>query len=77
MHGCMLYWAEGAKSRNFVASANSDPHMMTLFLRFLRDCYGVTDDRVALAVNCHVNNGLSAPTQEYAGMERPEWLDLR
>jgi hypothetical protein len=50
---------------------------MTLFLRFLRDCYGVTDDRVALAVNCHVNNRLSAPTQEYAGMERPEWLDLR
>jgi transposase-like protein len=108
MHGCMLYWAEGAKSRN---------------------------DRVAVAVNCHVNNGLTAAeivawwldrlglpascdraptvnrrsrssrgrrghilphgtarlvvystfivqsiygaTQEYAGMDRPEWLDLR
>jgi hypothetical protein len=50
---------------------------MTLFLRFLRDCYGVTDDRVARAGNGHVNNRLSAPTQEYAGMERPEWLDLR
>ena len=135
MHGCMLYWAEGAKSRNAVAFANSDPHMMALFLRFLRECYRVTDDRIALAVNCHVNNGLSAPqivqwwldrlglprtcaraptvnrrspssrgrrghvlphgtarlvvystvivqsiygaTQEYAGMERPEWLDMR
>jgi transposase-like protein len=61
IQGCMLYWAEGAKSRNAVAFANSDPHMMVLFLRFLRDCYGVTVDRVALAVNCHVDNGLSAP----------------
>ena len=135
MHGCMLYWAEGAKSRNSVAFANSDAHMMALFLRFLRECYRVTDDRMALVVNCHVNNGLSAPeivnwwldrlglpvscaraptvnrrsrssrgrrghvlphgtarlvvhstfivqsiygaTQEYAGMDRPEWLDLR
>jgi transposase-like protein len=135
MHGCMLYWAEGAKSRSSVAFANSDAHMMALFLRFLRECYGVTDDRLALSVNCHVDNGLSAPqivqwwldrlglpgtcgraatinrrsrsslgrrshvlpygtarlvahstfivqsiygaTQEYACMERPEWLDLR
>ncbi len=135
MYGCMLYWAEGAKSRNYVAFANSDAHMLALFLRFLRKCYGVTDEGIALAVNCHVNNGLSAPeivqwwldrlglprtcaraatvnrrsrasrglrghvlpygtarlvvystfivqsiygaTQEYADMDRPEWLDLR
>jgi hypothetical protein len=109
--------------------------MMAVFLRFLRECYEVTDDRMAFSVNCHVNNGLSAgeivewwlerlglppacarksivnrrsrasrgrrghvlpygtarlavystfivqsiygATQEYAGIERPEWLDLR
>ena len=61
MYGCMLYWAEGAKSRNYVAFANSDAHMLALFLRFLRKCYGVTDEGIALGVNCHVNNGLSAP----------------
>lgn len=109
--------------------------MMVLFLRFLRECYAVTDDHVGLVVNCHVDNGLPAAeivqwwldrlglpatcaraptvnrrspssrgrrghmlphgtarlvvhstfvvqgiygaTQEYAGMHRPEWLDLR
>jgi hypothetical protein len=50
----MLYWAEGAKSRNVVTFVNSDADMMELFLRFLRECYGVEDDRVALSVNCHV-----------------------
>ena len=26
--------------------------MLELFLRFLRDCYGVSDERVAFSVNC-------------------------
>jgi transcriptional regulator with XRE-family HTH domain len=56
--GCMLYWAEGTKDRNVVAFTNSDPAMMRAFLAFLRGCYGVPDERVALAVNCHLNNGL-------------------
>lgn len=32
--GCMLYWAEGAKSRNTIEFANSDPNMVRLFCRF-------------------------------------------
>ena len=50
----MLHWAEGAKTRNSVIFVNSDPDMVELFLRFLRECYGVTDGAVALSVNCHV-----------------------
>jgi hypothetical protein len=57
--GCMLYWAEGAKSRNRVVLANSDPHMLRFFKRFLKECYAVEDDRFAFSVNCYVNNGLS------------------
>ena len=57
--GCMLYWAEGSKTRNVVAFTNSDADMMRVFLRFLRECYAVPDERVALAVNCHLNNGLA------------------
>jgi transcriptional regulator with XRE-family HTH domain len=55
--GCMLYWAEGAKTRNAVVFVNSDADMIELFLRFLRTSYGVPDDRVALSVNCHVSSG--------------------
>jgi len=131
----MLYWAEGAKTRNVVVFVNSDADMLELFLRFLRRCYDVTDDRVAFSVNCHVTEGrdpadvtrwwlrrlglpdgcarapiVNRPSpasrrrrghvlpygtgrlavystfivqsiygaiQEYAGISRPEWLDLR
>lgn len=60
LQGCMLYWAEGSKTRNVAALTNSDPAMLELFLRFLRRCYDVPADRVTLAVNCHVSNGLTA-----------------
>jgi transcriptional regulator with XRE-family HTH domain len=58
--GCMLYWAEGAKSRNTAALVNSDAAMLRLFIRFLRECYGIGVDQMALTVNCYVTNGCSA-----------------
>jgi transcriptional regulator with XRE-family HTH domain len=58
--GCMLYWAEGAKCRNAVVFVKSDADMMELFLRFLRRCYDVRDENVALSVNCHIDGGLGA-----------------
>ena len=57
--GCMLFWAEGSKSRNSVKFTNSDADMLRVFVRFLRECYGVPDERMALSVNVHLNNGLS------------------
>jgi hypothetical protein len=41
--GCMLYWAEGSKSRNAVKFVNSDPEMVRLFVDFLRRHFDVTD----------------------------------
>lgn len=67
--GCMLYWAEGSKARNAVRLTNSYPDLLALFVRFLHDCYGVEPDRMALSVNCHLNNGL-----ELAEIER-WWLE--
>jgi hypothetical protein len=57
--GCMLYWAEGSKSKNKVTFTNADPEMVRLFLRFLRECYGVGDERLTLSVNVHLGNGLT------------------
>src|SRR4051794_33828688 len=36
MAGCLLYWAEGTKSRNTVCFANSDIAMVRFFVHFLR-----------------------------------------
>jgi transposase-like protein len=35
--GCMLYWAEGAKARNQINFANSDPAIVAIFIRFSSD----------------------------------------
>lgn len=40
--GCMLYWAEGSKSRTAVQFTNSDPAMIAVFVDFLRHCYAAT-----------------------------------
>jgi hypothetical protein len=49
--GCMLYWAEGAKSRNQVRLVNADPEVIRFFARFLRDHFGVRDDEMHLRCN--------------------------
>ena len=56
----MLYWAEGTKKRNCVLFTNSDADMLELFLRFLRHCYGVLDERVAFSVNCFTPDAAGA-----------------
>lgn len=55
--GCMLYWAEGAKNRNVVKFCNSDPAMIRLFLKFLRRCYGVPNEKVSLRISCYTDKG--------------------
>ena len=57
--GCMLLWAEGAKNRNSVVFTNSDVDMVVFFLEFLRRCYDVGDEQVALTINCFDDNGLT------------------
>jgi hypothetical protein len=68
--GCMLYWAEGAKSRNCAKFANSDPRMTLLFRRFLTDALGVDRGEIRLSINAYTNNGLSIDEIERF------WLDL-
>ncbi len=50
--GCMLYWAEGSKSRNVLTFTNSDPDMVSFFVRFLRCCYDLTESDITVCVNC-------------------------
>ncbi|MDX2160733.1 MAG: hypothetical protein SF162_05355 [bacterium] len=56
MAGCMLYWAEGAKARNGVYFVNADPHMLQLFMRFLREEMHVVDDEITIKIHCHFSD---------------------
>jgi transposase-like protein len=57
--GCMLYWGEGAKSRNSLKLANSDPDLLCFYLSFLRQTLGIEDHQVAIRIICYTNNGLT------------------
>jgi hypothetical protein len=46
--GCMLFWAEGSRSRNRVVFTNSDPEMVRIFIGFLRRAFHIDPDRVRL-----------------------------
>ncbi len=57
--GCMLYWAEGAKTRNSVTLANSDPHLLRFFCEFLRESMEVTPEDFRVSLNVYLTNGLT------------------
>ncbi|MBI3322377.1 MAG: hypothetical protein HYZ94_01695 [Candidatus Omnitrophica bacterium] len=44
--GLMLYWAEGAKQGHTVDLSNTDPDLILVFLRFLREICGVAESRL-------------------------------
>lgn len=56
--GIMLYWGEGSKNNSMVDLANSDPDMIKVFLRFLRDICGVDEDRLRAQLYCYSNQNL-------------------
>ena len=47
----MLYWGEGSKKGNTVAFANSDPLMIRMYMRFLRDICGVDKERIRAVIH--------------------------
>jgi AcrR family transcriptional regulator len=49
--GCMLFLAEGSRSRNRVRFTNSDPDILRLFVTFLRTCFHVSDEQIRLTCN--------------------------
>jgi hypothetical protein len=66
----MLYWAEGDKTRNSVRLTNSDPALIALFGRFLRECFGVPEEN--FRVNCYL-------FADHVGRQREVeqfWLDV-
>ncbi|HEY4411445.1 MAG TPA: hypothetical protein VGN06_00485 [Gaiellaceae bacterium] len=49
--GCMLFWAEGAKTRNSVQLINADPEVVVFFAGFLRKHFNVQDEQMRVTCN--------------------------
>ena len=58
--GIMLYWAEGSKSSETpcVDFANSDPRMIMLFLKFLRDIFSVDEKKLRVFPYCYADQDI-------------------
>jgi len=69
MAGCMLYWAEGSKSRNSVRLTNSDLNLLRFFCSFLKTCFEPEPERFRVALHVYLGNGLSVAEIEN------HWLD--
>jgi hypothetical protein len=67
--GCMLYWAEGDKTRNAARIANADPEVLRFFVRFLRTYFGVEGDRIRVTCNLFADH-----VEQQAEIEQ-FWLD--
>ena len=57
--GATLYWGEGYKSERLrskgVQLSNSDPYLVALFLRFLREIIGISEERLKVSIRVHPN----------------------
>jgi len=59
----MLYWAEGAKSHLSVDFANSDPLMIKIFIKFLRQIYQVNESRLRCLIYCYPSHNIQQLTK--------------
>ena len=54
--GLMLYWAEGwKKNSGHIAFSNSNPKMIQLFLKFLREICGIYENRLRVVLHLYEN----------------------
>ncbi len=74
--GCMLYWAEGAKTRNRIDFVNADPEAIRLFARFLRECFGVTDERMRTRSRAVLARSTRVASNVTAEVDREQLLAL-
>ncbi len=59
--GTTLYWAEGSKEKDYypgsgIRFSNSDPKMIVVFLKFLKEVLEVSDDGICVEIYIHQNS---------------------
>lgn len=55
--GCVLYWGEGAKSKNELGLGNSDVDLLATYVRFLKESLSVEPNKILVRVYCYLCNG--------------------
>lgn len=73
--GILLYWAEGGKpsqhTRNWTVDlANSDPRMIMLFLRFLREICMVDEKKLSVQLYCYADQNVEALKKYWSGVTK-------
>jgi len=58
--GIMLYWAEGTLIGNTVDFSNSNPQIIKIFLKFLREICGINEGRLRVYLYTHSYHNLEA-----------------
>ncbi|KKQ74493.1 MAG: hypothetical protein US94_C0003G0011 [Berkelbacteria bacterium GW2011_GWB1_38_5] len=60
--GTMLYWSEGYTSEkgSIVDFANSDPEMITIFLKFLRNIYEIDEKKLRILLYCYTDQDVDS-----------------
>lgn len=68
--GLMLYWCEGYKTDlcKVVDFANSDPSMIQIFLRFLREICGVDESKLRVYLYCYSNQNVDGLKQYWSSV---------
>ena len=66
--GIMLYWAEGAANGNTVDFVNSNPQMIKIFLKFLREICGIGEDRLRVYLYAYQNQNLKELMQYWSNI---------
>ena len=56
--GAMLYWAEGTLKGCTVDFANSNPEMIKIFLKFLREICGAKEERLRVYLYTHSSSNI-------------------
>lgn len=57
--GLMLFWAEGSKDRHSIIMTNSNIHMLSFFIRFLKKYFRIKKEDIKLSFQFYSNNGKS------------------
>jgi hypothetical protein len=66
--GIMLYWAEGTLKGNTVDFTNSDPRMVRIFLKFLREVCGVDERRLRVYLYVYSKDNLEEIKKYWNGL---------
>lgn len=56
---CMLFWAEGSKTKNSCILTNSDVRMMVYFVSLLKKFFVLQNENFTVNIKVHIDNGIS------------------